>query len=306
MALYMTNVAMLSAQRNMSEIQSALTTSYQRLSSGKRINSAKDDPAGFQIASRLSSEINGLYQANRNANDAIGVMQTAEGALDEVKNMLQRIRSLALQSANGTNTSQTRKALNSEVSQLCDEITRIACQTTFGGAHLLNGTANVSGGATLVNSRGKLTFHIGANAYDTISVNNFSCGFTMSGIAQMQQLTLTSGMGLVFDQQTGGFRFSISTADNAEKAVLGIDKFISQIGQSQGDLGATQNRMESVIRINENVRVSLTDARSRIEDTDYAEEAANLAALTIRQQVVAMMMQRIMQSQNIILQLLQF
>ena len=140
MALYVnTNVSSINAQRKLSNATLSLNTSYQRLSSGLRINSAKDDAAGLQISDRLTSQINGLNQGNRNTNDGIALAQTIEGALDETTNMLQRIRVLAVQSANGTNSQADRKALQEEVTQLSQEINRIARQTTFAGATVLNG-----------------------------------------------------------------------------------------------------------------------------------------------------------------------
>ena len=140
MALYVnTNVSSINAQRKLANSTLALNTSYQRLSSGLRINSSKDDAAGLQISDRLTAQINGLNQGNRNANDGIALAQTIEGALDETTNMLQRIRTLAVQAANGTNTAKDRQALQEEVNALSDEITRIAQKTTFAGAQVLDG-----------------------------------------------------------------------------------------------------------------------------------------------------------------------
>ena len=147
MALYVnTNVSSINAQRKLANSTLALNTSYQRLSSGLRINSSKDDAAGLQISDRLTAQINGLNQGNRNANDGIALAQTIEGALDETTNMLQRIRTLAVQAANGTNTAKDRQALQEEVNALSDEITRIAQKTTFAGAQVLDGGKNVNNG----------------------------------------------------------------------------------------------------------------------------------------------------------------
>ena len=160
MALYVnTNVSSINAQRKLANSTLALNTSYQRLSSGLRINSSKDDAAGLQISDRLTSQINGLNQGNRNANDGIALAQTIEGALDETTNMLQRIRTLAVQAANGTNTQKDRIALQEEVSSLCQEITRIGKKTTFAGAHVLMsvGAANVD---TLKNDDGEYFFQV--------------------------------------------------------------------------------------------------------------------------------------------------
>ena len=194
MALYVnTNVSSLNAQRKLTNATNNLNVSYQRLSSGLRINSSKDDAAGLQISDRLTSQINGLNQGNRNANDGIALAQTIEGALDETTNMLQRIRTLAVQAATGTNTTQDRQALQEEVTSLCEEITRIANKTTFAGQSILNGTKSVTDGGLLrkavVQSAGgttnysvaQLFFQVGANAYDELTLE--LQGFAMSQIA---------------------------------------------------------------------------------------------------------------------------
>ncbi|MDF2274517.1 flagellin, partial [Aeromonas caviae] len=172
MSLYInTNVSSLNAQRNMMNSTKSLDTSYTRLASGLRINSAKDDAAGLQISNRLTSQINGLDQGNRNANDGISLAQTAEGAMDEVTGMLQRMRTLAQQSANGSNSAKDREALQKEVNQLGAEINRIAGATTFAGTKLLDGSF---GG----------TFQVGADANQTISFSlSQTDGFSVSGIA---------------------------------------------------------------------------------------------------------------------------
>ena len=163
MSMYInTNVSSLNAQRNLSKTSQSLDTSYTRLASGLRINSAKDDAAGLQISNRLTSQINGLDQGNRNANDGISMAQTAEGAMDEITTMLQRMRTLAQQSANGSNSTTDRSAMQSEVNALSDEINRIASDTTFGGTKLLSNTASTD-----------YKFQVGADANQTI-------GFTMS------------------------------------------------------------------------------------------------------------------------------
>src|SRR5574344_692577 len=182
MSIYVnTNVTSLNSQSKLSNATHSLDTTYKRLSSGLRINSAKDDAAGLQISNRLSSQINGLNQGNRNANDGIALAQTAEGAMDEIHSMLQRIRTLSVQSANGTNTTADRNSIQAEVDQLSNEITRIACKTTFGGKQILAGAKK--GDSSLLDSEGKCAFQVGANADDTISVG-LSSSFTLSGIAK--------------------------------------------------------------------------------------------------------------------------
>lgn len=290
MGLFLTNTAFSSCTRYMSNITKSLDTVYKRLASGKRINSAKDDPAGFQIANRLTSQINGYKQGNRNINDGISYVQTMEGALDETVDMLQRIRTLAIQSSNGTNSQADRKSINNEVSQLCEEITRIAKKTTFGGIPLLDG------------SRGDTHIQVSGTAYDTIKIPDFSNGFTLSGL----NTYLGGDENSDFVTKDGDvFRFTLSTAECSQNVLDNIDGFINAVTACQGTLGGLQNRFESAIRLNDNMRVNLEDARSRIEDTDYAEEAQNLAQLNIQQQVCAMMMKQAAQSKNFILQLLQ-
>lgn len=171
MALYVsTNVSSLNAYRNLASATGSLDTVFKRLSSGLRINSARDDAAGLQISDRLTSQINGLNQGNRNAQDGISFCQTAEGALDEMTNMYQRIRTLAIQSANGTNSAEDRKAIQEEVSQLCEEITRIGNDTTFGGTHILDQSLTAP-----------TEFQVGANANETVSID-LTSGFRINDV----------------------------------------------------------------------------------------------------------------------------
>ena len=282
MALYVnTNVSSLNGQRNLTNATNSLDTVYKRLSSGLRINSAKDDSAGLQISDRMTSQINGLNQGNRNANDGIAMAQTAEGAMDEITNMLQRIRTLSIQAANGTNTEADRDAIQQEVTQLSNEITRIACKTTFNGETILNG----KDAGLLVN--GKISFQVGANANDLMELD-LSAGFTVSGISNMATLTVgATGTGLIDD---GGVRFSVSTAGTAQATLANIDKMILAVDTKRAELGAMQNRMESTIRNQSNISQNTSDARSRIRDTDFAEESATLTQQSIIQQAASSML----------------
>ena len=278
MAIYVnTNVSSLNSNRQLGKATHSLDTTYKRLSSGLRINSAKDDAAGLQISDRLTSQINGLNQGNRNANDGIALAQTAEGALDEVTNMLQRIRTLSLQSANGTNTTADRGAIQAEVDQLCAEINRISSKTTFAGQEILAGKNK-----GLVNSNGQVSFQVGANANDTISVN-LSIAFNISA---MFGAVGAQGSAMHTDKKA----FAVSTAANAQAALANIDKFIAHVDKARGQLGAVQNRLESTIANQANIAENESDARSRIRDTDYAEEAANLSQQTIVQQAASSML----------------
>ena len=287
MAVYVnTNVSSLNGRRYLNNVQNQLTTTYQRLSSGMRINSAKDDAAGLQIADRLTTQINGLNQGNRNTNDGIALAQTIEGALDETSSMLQKIRTLAVQSANGTNTESDRVALNTEANSLVKEITRIAQQTKFGGASVLDGgnNANTIYGANGDAKGGILTLQIGANKGDeiTFSVNNmrFSAIATRAGIN-----AAADGI-----DPTNGGSLKLSTATHAKAVIALMDTFIADVDKQRSGLGALQNRLESSIRNQANVSANQADARSRIRDADFAEESANLSQQSIIQQAATSML----------------
>ena len=249
-----TNVSSLNAQRQLFNSGQALNTSFERLSSGFRINRAADDAAGLQISDRLTTQIQGLNQAVRNANDAISLTQTAEGALSEVTNSLQRIRQLAVQSQNGINSSADRTALQQEVSALKQEISRIATDTQFAGVDLLSGGFSAA-------------FLVGANGGQTISVNLSSSNGASFG---------ASGLGI---GQT-----TVATAAQASAALTAVDTAISAIGAQRAELGALQNRFQSTIRNLSNVSENLAGARSRIRDTDFAVETAELTRNQIVQQ----------------------
>ena len=277
MAVYVnTNVSSLNGRRYLNNVQNQLTTTYQRLSSGLRINSAKDDAAGLQISSRLTTQINGLNQGNRNSSDGIALAQTIEGAMDETTNMLQKIRTLAVQSANGTNTAEDRTALQKEAQALADEINRIAKQTKFGGKTVLDGGGDGSiystGNAT---SKGKLTLQVGANKGDTIT---FEVNATI--------LSKIDGMAGVMDKGA----LKMSSAADASAMITAIDKAIGVIDGQRADIGALQNRLESSIRNQANVSANQSDARSRIRDADFAEESANLSQQSIIQQAATSML----------------
>ena len=322
MALYVnTNVSSINAQRKLSNATLSLNTSYQRLSSGLRINSAKDDAAGLQISDRLTSQINGLNQGNRNTNDGIALAQTIEGALDETTNMLQRIRVLAVQSANGTNSAADRKALQEEVTQLSQEINRIARQTTFAGATVINGkndpnnnTNHLKVKNSLIPENGKLVFQVGANANDTLTLN-WADAFTLSGLAKMAGLNkaatnqgnapVNAQQGLVVDKTAvSEVRWTISTASLATNTLANIDKVIQAVDSRRAELGALQNRMESTIRNQASISENEADARSRIRDTDFASETAALTQNNIIQQASQTVLAQANQRPTIALSLL--
>ena len=314
MALYVnTNVSSINAQRKLTNATNNLNVSYQRLASGLRINSAKDDAAGLQISDRLTSQINGLNQGNRNTNDGIALAQTIEGALDETTNMLQRIRTLAVQAANGTNTAEDRAALQQEVTSLSEEISRIARQTTFAGATVLNGKVDTNKNPkSLIPSTGKIVFQVGANANDTLNLN-WCKAFTMEGINEQlgQKLTYElaanaskSGLVVAVANKGSTARWSVSSAKAATATLSNIDKFIQVIDSRRSELGALQNRMESTIRNQANISENEADARSRIRDTDFASETAALTQNNIIQQASQSVLAQANQRPTIALSLL--
>ena len=285
MSIYVnTNVSSINTTNKLAKATHSLDTTYKRLSSGYRINSAKDDAAGLQISDRLTSQINGLKQGNRNANDGIALAQTAEGALDEVHTMLQRIRTLSVQAANGTNTTADRASIQGEVSQLCSEINRIACKTTFGGAEILSGK-DTKGQTLLDKTSGKVAFQVGSNHDDTTSVD-LSSGFSVEQLNTAAKANAT----LVADADNRGKTFDVSTASSAQNVLAKIDSFIGYVDKKRGEFGAVQNRLESTISNQSNIAENESDARSRIRDTDYAEEAANLSQQNIIQQAATSML----------------
>ena len=285
MSLYInTNVSSLNAQRNMMNSTKSLDTSYTRLASGLRINSAKDDAAGLQISNRLTSQINGLDQGNRNANDGISLAQTAEGAMDEVTGMLQRMRTLAQQSANGSNSAKDREALQKEVNQLGAEINRIAGATTFAGTKLLDGSF---GG----------TFQVGADANQTISFSlSQTDGFSVSGIA------LAAAQTAIF--VSGATGIDISTQTKAQDVLGAVDAMLEVVDGKRAELGAVQNRLDSTIRNQANISENVSAARSRIRDADFATETANMTKQNILQQAASSILAQANQRPQSALQLL--
>jgi flagellin len=277
-----TNASSLNAQRQLSNSGNALDTSFKRLSSGFRINSAADDAAGLQISNRLTSQINGLNQAVRNANDGISLSQTAEGALDETTNMLQRMRTLSIQASNDSNNDQDRLALQQEADQLRLEINRVAEQTSFGGQNLLDGSysarfqVGAEGGQTISFSMSTITTNTGGSI--AINANG---GFTMSGIAgAASAVTGLAGVGSTVSTTS----LSLTSIANAQNLISTIDAMISVVDAKRSELGAIQNRFSSTIRNLSNISENVSAARSRVRDTDFAVETAELTRNQILQQ----------------------
>lgn len=270
-----TNMFSLNAQRNLNKSQSAMGTAIQRLSSGLRINSAKDDAAGMAVAEGMTSKIRGLDVAARNANDGISLAQTAEAALGEITNNLQRIRELAVQSSNGTLGAEERGFINSEVEELGKEIARIIDETEFNGSNLFGS--------------GSVKIQVGADKGDQITITN-------SDLSTLK---------------TDAQAYKVDTTANAEKIIAAgsatagsVSKSLATAIEARSTMGATQNRFESVISNINSYKEGLQAARSRITDTDYAAESANLARNQVLQQAGTAMVAQANQIPSGVLRLL--
>lgn len=261
-AVINTNLASLNTQRNLTTSQASLNTSLQRLSSGLRVNSAKDDAAGLAIAERMNSQVKGMNVAIRNANDAISLSQTAEGALGKVADNLQRMRELAVQAANGTNSSNDRTTLDQEYTALAGEVTRVLQSTKFNGLNLLNASAPATG----------FDFQVGANNNANEKIN-------------IATTDMTAGTGISAATGTGA---SASIADaTGAKALVAMNDLstaIDEVSSARAKFGAAQNRFEAVISNLQIASENQTASRSRIMDADFASETANLTRGQIMQQ----------------------
>ena len=266
-----TNVGAMNASQSSYAVNKSMEESMQRLSSGKRINSATDDAAGIQIANRMDGEIRGLNQAVRNAADAQALLMTAEGALDEVHTILLRMRELSVQASNGTYTTQDRAALAQEVSDLQSEINRIATDTTFNNIGVLSGAASTG-----------ITFQIGADETQTMAVSVPRITISAAGINISTAVQL-------------------STAAGAKSYITTLDNAISLISTQRGTYAAAMNRLDHAISNMQNVATNLSMAKGRIEDADFAAETSNLARVQVLQQAsMAMLAQANASKQNIL------
>lgn len=300
------NIAALNTHRNLGANQASAAKNLEKLSSGFKINRAGDDAAGLAISEKMRGQISGLDMASKNASDSISLIQTAEGALSETHSILQRMRELAVQSSNDTNTSEDREKLQSEVDQLAKEINRISNTTEFNTKNLLNG--NVSGVAKNIASTsavaststaskpasktdGALTFHIGANASQTMSLE----------ISAMDADTL--GVGTGKDEAATGIK--INTQADAETAITKIDEAINTVSKTRSNLGAVQNRLEHTITNLGTSSENLTAAESRIRDTDMAAEMMSFTKNNILSQAAQSMLAQANQQPQGVLQLLQ-
>jgi flagellin len=253
-----TNIASLNTQRNLGASQATLSTSLQRLSSGLRINSAKDDASGLAIATKMDSQIRGMNVAIRNSNDAISFAQTADGGLSKINDSLQRMRELAVQGANGTTDNASLKP---EFDQLQAELTRLTGNTNFNGSNTLGSAASAG-----------ITFQVGANTSDTVKVT----GVDLTNATSATSIAATSG--------SGSAAIQLTAATDATAAITKIDAAISEVNGVRATFGAVQNRFESIVS---NLQVSSENqsaAKSRIMDADFAAESANLTRGQILQQ----------------------
>ncbi len=276
-----TNIASMDAQRNLSGSQMSLATSMQRLSSGLRINSSKDDAAGLSIAERMNSQVRGMNVAIRNSNDGISLAQTADGALAQVSNSLQRMRELAVQARNSTNSSSDKDSLNKEFGQLQAEITRVLGGTAFNGKHILGADATT------------LNFQVGANTTsdDTVSIKTTNMA---SNDSTMSNVTNT-GTAVIDSSATSG---AIGTViDN-------IDKAIDDVNDTRATFGATQSRFDSIISNLQSSVENQSAARSRIMDADFATETANMSRANVLQQAGTAMIAQANQQPSQVLSLL--
>ena len=274
-----TNIMSLNAQRNLSMTQSSLATSVQRLSTGLRVNSAKDDAAGLAIAERMNTQVRGMNVAIRNANDAISLSQTAEGALSKINDMGQRMRELAVQSANATNTETDRANLNAEYHALAQEIKRNLASASFNGTKLFTSDA-------------ALTFQVGANneANDQIAVTTAN-------------LSAATSITNVIDNATGANK-GIMTAASATDMLGKLDLMLGMVNSKRAEFGAVQNRFQAVIETLQVSAENQTAARSRIMDADFASETANLTRAQVLQQAGTAMLSQANSLPNNVLSLL--
>ena len=280
MAVINTNLMSLNAQRNLSATQSALATSVQRLSTGLRVNSAKDDAAGLAIAERMNTQVRGMNVAIRNANDAISLSQTAEGALSKINDMGQRMRELAVQSANATNNETDRASLDAEFQALSAEIKRNLEGTSFNGTKLFSALAT-------------MTFQVGANnaATDQIAVVT-------------ADLTKDTKLTAVLGGAGGANPADIKDAAKSREALEKLDGMLATVNAKRAEFGATQNRFEAVIQTLQVSAENQTAARSRIMDADFASETASLTRSQVLQQAGTAMLSQANSLPNNVLSLL--
>ena len=291
MATINTNMSANIASNAMTRNERTMSQTMERLSTGIRINSAKDDAAGLAISSKMTSQINGLNQAVRNANDAISMIQVAEGAMGGITDMMQRMRELAVQAISDSNTSSDRTALNSEFTQLATEINRIASNTEWNGTKLLDGT---------IGSSGAVVFQVGANASQTISVTFADMQTADGDGVALGDLDMDGDA----DDDIALAALAVDSSANAVKSLYALAEGISNVDSARATLGASMSRLEYAADNLTNVAQNSAAARSRILDADYAAETTELARTQIIQQAGTAMLAQANQSQQAVLALL--
>ena len=312
--LYMGEIGMLNINTNYgasfaakaaSSAQRGLDSAMEKLSSGSRINYAKDDAAGQAIATRISAEVQGLKMASRNASDAQGLIDTAEGALQESHNLLLRMRELAVQSANGTMSDDDRGAIDAELGQLIEEVERVAQTTSWAGNSLINGTGSTDGDKSF-------SFQVGVNgtSADTVTVTIDDTRVVALGL--VTDYDSDAGADDVAGDNDNDYtatgagadtRISISTQSGAQGAISTIDDAIGKVSDARAELGAVSNRLSSTINNLDQISVNLGASKGRIQDADFAAETSNLAKNQILQQAATAMLAQANASKNSILTL---
>ena len=307
-----TNVASLNAQRSLAASGAELKTAMERLSSGKKINSAADDAAGFAIAERMTAQIRGLNMATKNANDGLSMIATVENATNDVTDMLHRIRELAVQAANDTNSSTDRGYLQKEVDSLLNEINRVAAQTVYNGAEVLDGSRSAQQIQVGTDSGQSISFEI--DAIDTETLGLTGDVFTPSSSAGAAAVTdVTADSVAVNDanavgddnapEPVTGAKISVGTAEDASATLALVTAAIETVAGGRAALGAVSNRLEYTVSNLMNVAEYTTAARSRIEDADFAAESARLAKAQVLQQTGTAMLAQANASQQLALSL---
>ena len=296
-----TNVGSLNAQRSLAESGRELATAMERLSSGKKINSAADDAAGFAIAERMTAQVRGLNMATKNANDGLAMLATIENATNDVTDMLQRIRELAVQAANDTNSSTDRGYLQKEVDSLMNEINRVASQTVYNDLNVLDGTRS---GTIQVGTDAGQTVAFSISAIDTDTLGLTTLSFTAGTPATVSDIsTVAADTDGILSVNTAQ-KISVLTASDAAYSLTAITTAIEQVASNRAGYGALANRLEYTVSNLMNVAEFTTSARSQIEDADFAAESARLAKAQVLQQTGTAMLAQANASSQLAIQLI--
>ena len=294
-----TNIGSLNAQRSLAESSKELATAMERLSSGKKINSAADDAAGFAIAERMTAQVRGLNMATKNANDGLAMLATIENATNDVTDMLQRVRELAVQAANDTNSSIDRGYLQNEVDSLLNEINRVSTQTVYNNLTVLDGSRS---GSFQVGTEAGQTISFSINSIDTDTLGLTEGVFTGATAATAtDDAEASSVIGVAED---GASRISVADAASAASALADITAAIEQVASNRASYGAMSNRLEYTVSNLMNVAEFSAAARSRIEDADFAAESARLAKAQVLQQTGTAMLAQANASSQLAIQLI--